>query len=242
VLTSASLGKREFQLCTVGSPSSSCNRLRSSFSPVHTRNTATPRSALLCAQRDRRGPASFPPSLRIFRRATSDSNSAHPCRIGHQATAHDEWQITDILLVQAKLLPDNRRSKHHTRMRSSQRRSPGADPGAPPNVPPRSMSPAVGVGTNRPVAPRSSAPSRSNASGSGSRNDGTRRANVSSALPASLFPCRSPFGRRPSCIARPNAGFKAQGPRPGGGTPHSLVSRHHCCSTLVFSYIPLMEF
>ncbi|KAH6622744.1 actin interacting protein 3-domain-containing protein [Chaetomium tenue] len=65
--------------------------------------------------------------------------------------------------------------------RSSQRRSPGAEPGQPPAVPPRSISPAVGVGTNRPVAPRSMGSSRSmqptSASGSGSRNDGTRRAN-----------------------------------------------------------------
>ncbi|KAK4102563.1 AIP3-domain-containing protein [Parathielavia hyrcaniae] len=73
--------------------------------------------------------------------------------------------------------------------RSSQRRSPGAETGPPPNVPPRSMSPAVGVGvgTNRPVAPRSSTSSRSmqptsatgTGSGSGSRPDGTRRANSS---------------------------------------------------------------
>ncbi|EAQ84058.1 hypothetical protein CHGG_10462 [Chaetomium globosum CBS 148.51] len=66
-------------------------------------------------------------------------------------------------------------------LRSSQRRSPGAEPGQPPAVPPRSISPAVGVGTNRPVAPRSMGSSRSmqptSASGSGSRNDGTRRAN-----------------------------------------------------------------
>ncbi|KAK4121760.1 AIP3-domain-containing protein [Parathielavia appendiculata] len=47
------------------------------------------------------------------------------------------------------------------------------------------MSPAVGVGTNRPVAPRSSASSRSmqptsaSGTGSGSRPDGTRRANSS---------------------------------------------------------------
>ncbi|KAH6848253.1 actin interacting protein 3-domain-containing protein [Chaetomium sp. MPI-CAGE-AT-0009] len=65
--------------------------------------------------------------------------------------------------------------------RSSQRRSPGGEPGPPPAVPPRSISPAVGVGTNRPVAPRSMGSSRSmqptSASGSGSRNDGTRRAN-----------------------------------------------------------------
>jgi hypothetical protein len=74
--------------------------------------------------------------------------------------------------------------------RSSHRRSPGAEPGPPPSVPPRSMSPAVGVGTNRPVAPRSSASSRQMqavaASGSGSRSDGTRRANVSSPF---YFPC-----------------------------------------------------
>ncbi|KAK4038967.1 actin interacting protein 3-domain-containing protein [Parachaetomium inaequale] len=67
--------------------------------------------------------------------------------------------------------------------RSSQRRSPGAEPGPPPSVPPRSISPAVGVGTNRPVAPRSSGSSRSmqptSASGSSSRADGTRRANSS---------------------------------------------------------------
>ncbi|KAK3293527.1 actin interacting protein 3-domain-containing protein [Chaetomium fimeti] len=65
--------------------------------------------------------------------------------------------------------------------RNSQRRSPGGEPGPPPAVPPRSISPAVGVGTNRPVAPRSMGSSRSmqptSASGSGSRNDGTRRAN-----------------------------------------------------------------
>ncbi|KAK4135698.1 AIP3-domain-containing protein [Trichocladium antarcticum] len=67
--------------------------------------------------------------------------------------------------------------------RSLQRRSPGPEPGPPPNVPPRSISPAVGVGTNRPVAPRSSASTRSmqptTAGGSGSRNDGTKRANSS---------------------------------------------------------------
>ena len=77
--------------------------------------------------------------------------------------------------------------------RPSQRRSPGAaDPGPPPAVPPRSISPAVGmgVGTNRPVAPRSSTSSRqvqptfagsgsvSGREGSGSRGEGTRRANV----------------------------------------------------------------
>ncbi|KAL1836154.1 hypothetical protein VTJ49DRAFT_5489 [Mycothermus thermophilus] len=80
--------------------------------------------------------------------------------------------------------------------RSSQRRSPGADPGPPPSVPPRSMSPAVGVGTNRPVAPRSSAPSASSramqqATGSGvvtsgSRNDSTRRANSSGGSSSSV--------------------------------------------------------
>ncbi|KAL2197122.1 actin interacting protein 3-domain-containing protein [Corynascus similis CBS 632.67] len=70
-----------------------------------------------------------------------------------------------------------------TSSRSSHRRSPGAEPGPPPSVPPRSVSPAVGVGTNRPVAPRSTGSSRSvqptSASGSGSRSDGTRRANSS---------------------------------------------------------------
>ncbi|KAK3386557.1 actin interacting protein 3-domain-containing protein [Podospora didyma] len=41
--------------------------------------------------------------------------------------------------------------------RSIQRRSPGAEPGPPPNIPARSMSPAVGVGTNNSgIAPRSS--------------------------------------------------------------------------------------
>ncbi len=115
-------------------------------------------------------------------------------------------------------------------IRTSQRRSPGAaEPGPPPNVPPRSISPAVGVGTNRPVAPRSANASRSmpqqQAPGagpgigpSGSRNDGTRRANVSlslsSAFPVSLFPrhdgtrrhtlAQIPIRPRPaSCITRP---------------------------------------
>ncbi|KAJ4307231.1 Bud site selection protein 6 [Collariella sp. IMI 366227] len=65
-------------------------------------------------------------------------------------------------------------------LRRSQRASPNVDPGAP-NVPPRSMSPAVGVGTNRPVAPRtlgSRSMQPTGAGGSGSRNDGTRRANI----------------------------------------------------------------
>ncbi|KAK3989597.1 actin interacting protein 3-domain-containing protein [Cladorrhinum sp. PSN332] len=70
-------------------------------------------------------------------------------------------------------------------MRSSQRRSPGIEPsalggGPPPNVPARSNSPAVGVGTNRPVAPRSSTSGRSMqpVGGSLNRSDGTRRTNV----------------------------------------------------------------
>ncbi|KAK4153189.1 hypothetical protein C8A00DRAFT_15579 [Chaetomidium leptoderma] len=91
--------------------------------------------------------------------------------------------------------------------RSSQRRSPGVDPGAlppaPPNVPPRSMSPAVGVGTNRPVAPRTSTSSRSiqptSASGSGSRNDGTRRANVNPSSTAGFM--HHQF--RPTRVSRP---------------------------------------
>ncbi|KAK4159468.1 actin interacting protein 3-domain-containing protein [Cladorrhinum sp. PSN259] len=68
-------------------------------------------------------------------------------------------------------------------MRSSQRRSPGiVEPsavGPPPNVPARSISPAVGVGTNRPVAPRSSTSGRplQPVGGSLSRSDGTRRTN-----------------------------------------------------------------
>ncbi|KAK4186120.1 actin interacting protein 3-domain-containing protein [Podospora australis] len=66
--------------------------------------------------------------------------------------------------------------------RSSQRRSPGIELGPPPNVPARSISPAVGVGTNRPVAPRGSTSSRpmmQPVGGSLSRGDGTRRANSS---------------------------------------------------------------
>ncbi|KAL2179788.1 actin interacting protein 3-domain-containing protein [Thermothelomyces heterothallicus CBS 202.75] len=67
--------------------------------------------------------------------------------------------------------------------RSSHRRSPGAEPVAPPTVPPRSVSPAVGAGVNRSFASRPSGSARSvqptNASGSSSRSDGTRRANSS---------------------------------------------------------------
>ncbi|KAK0667878.1 actin interacting protein 3-domain-containing protein [Cercophora samala] len=68
-----------------------------------------------------------------------------------------------------------------TSIRSSQRRSPGAELGPPPNLQQRSISPAVGVGTNRPVAPRSSTSSRpmQPVSGSLSRSDGNRRTNVS---------------------------------------------------------------
>ncbi|KAL2024314.1 hypothetical protein VTK56DRAFT_8796 [Thermocarpiscus australiensis] len=74
--------------------------------------------------------------------------------------------------------------------RTSQRRSPGAEPGPPPSVPARALSPGMGVGTNRPVAPRPSTTSRqiqpATANGSGSRNDGTRRTNSSgSSVPLS---------------------------------------------------------
>ncbi|KXX77973.1 hypothetical protein MMYC01_207935 [Madurella mycetomatis] len=65
--------------------------------------------------------------------------------------------------------------------RNSQRRSPGAEPGPPPSIPARSMSPAMGVGTNRSVAPRLSASRQiqpAAAGGSGSRSDSTRRANI----------------------------------------------------------------
>ncbi|KAK4456926.1 actin interacting protein 3-domain-containing protein [Cladorrhinum samala] len=67
-------------------------------------------------------------------------------------------------------------------MRGSQRRSPGIElssGGPPQNVPPRSISPAVGVGTNRPVAPRASTSGRpmQPVGGSLNRTDGTRRTN-----------------------------------------------------------------
>ncbi|KAK0740139.1 actin interacting protein 3-domain-containing protein [Schizothecium vesticola] len=56
--------------------------------------------------------------------------------------------------------------------RSMQRRSPGAEPGPPPNIPARSISPAIGVGTNSGVAPRSSAAGRSiQSAGGGSRRN-----------------------------------------------------------------------
>ncbi|KAH6621445.1 actin interacting protein 3-domain-containing protein [Chaetomium sp. MPI-SDFR-AT-0129] len=77
--------------------------------------------------------------------------------------------------------------------RGSHRRSPGVteQPAPPPNVPPRSISPAVGVGTNRPVAPRAAGSSRSmqpvsSAGASGSRSDGTRRANSSGSTNTSV--------------------------------------------------------
>ncbi|KAK4197927.1 actin interacting protein 3-domain-containing protein [Triangularia verruculosa] len=73
-------------------------------------------------------------------------------------------------------------------IRSSQRRSPGAELGPPPNIQQRSISPAVGVGTNRPVAPRSSTSSRpmQPVSGSLSRSDGTRRTNSSASTSVPL--------------------------------------------------------
>ncbi|KAK0747443.1 actin interacting protein 3-domain-containing protein [Apiosordaria backusii] len=73
-------------------------------------------------------------------------------------------------------------------IRSSQRRSPGAELGPPPNLQQRSISPAVGVGTNRPVAPRSSTSSRpmQPVSGSLSRSDGTRRTNSSASTSVPL--------------------------------------------------------
>ncbi|KAK1751221.1 actin interacting protein 3-domain-containing protein [Echria macrotheca] len=71
--------------------------------------------------------------------------------------------------------------------RSMQRRSPGAEPGPPPNIPARSISPAVGVGTNTiGVGPRSSAAGRSSQASSGSTS--SRRNNSSgssSAVPLS---------------------------------------------------------
>ncbi|KAK4216287.1 actin interacting protein 3-domain-containing protein [Rhypophila decipiens] len=58
--------------------------------------------------------------------------------------------------------------------RSMQRRSPGAEPGPPPNIPIRSISPAVGVGTNQPgIAPRSSGLSGRSAQGQGFSNSGS---------------------------------------------------------------------
>ncbi|KAK3946463.1 AIP3-domain-containing protein [Diplogelasinospora grovesii] len=57
--------------------------------------------------------------------------------------------------------------------RSIQRRSPGAEPGPPPSIPARSMSPAVGVGTNSGVR-------SSTASGRSGQNGSTRRNNSSS--------------------------------------------------------------
>lgn len=69
--------------------------------------------------------------------------------------------------------------------RSMQRRSPGAEPGPPPNIPARSISPAIGVGTNSGVAPRSSAAGRSIQSTGG----GSRRNNVSSSGFPLLLAC-----------------------------------------------------
>ncbi|KAK4667471.1 Bud site selection protein 6 [Podospora pseudopauciseta] len=75
-----------------------------------------------------------------------------------------------------------------TSIRSSQRRSPGAELGPPPNLQQRSISPAVGVGTNRPVAPRASTSSRpmQPVSGSLNRSDGTRRTNSSASTSVPL--------------------------------------------------------
>lgn len=97
--------------------------------------------------------------------------------------------------------------------RNSQRRSPGAEPGPPPTVPTRSMSPAMGVGTNRSVAPRLSASRQiqpAAAGGSGSRSDSTRRTNVSSRISGfSFFPWPTAGGRSALFDADPDstAGF-----------------------------------
>ncbi|KAK3315400.1 actin interacting protein 3-domain-containing protein [Apodospora peruviana] len=76
--------------------------------------------------------------------------------------------------------------------RSMQRRSPGAEPGPPPNIPLRSISPAVGVGTNSGVAPRSSNASARSGLGPGGSvggsTGGRERRNNSSGSSSSNVP------------------------------------------------------
>ncbi len=69
--------------------------------------------------------------------------------------------------------------------RSMQRRYPGAEPGGPSNLPARSMSPAVGVGTNAAsIAPRSS--TASSGSGRWGGGGGSRKQHVSGRLRAGV--------------------------------------------------------
>lgn len=181
-------------------------------------------------RRESRGPP--PGSRSISRPPNNPNNSPHTQHrasdakfraLGFGRVGHQKYTVpTSSARRSRRETPGGLRTLEMNSTRSSQRRSPGAgEPGPPPNVPPRSISPAVGVGTNRPVAPRSSTASRSmqqpttTAGASGSRNDGTRRANVS---PHFRFPfshadphSTAGFMRRPT--RHPDTGFNLGGVR-----------------------------